>query len=184
MSLAELTEVIFESARAEASTLKDHYSQEATREQSRITALAKAEEERVISAAQKRADAEVRRVWQEAELESRARVLQAKQKELLSLKDAAVAAIHNWNSEASKKFIISLMAMLPKEDGELVAGELHADIISTLAPARAKVSSETIPNEGGFVYRTKTSELNLTVNHLIDRLFQSRRSEIAKLLFG
>lgn len=185
MSFAELQQAILDEAKKQADAVEGKYRQELNREEERIkTRVAKMEEE-IIAAAESEGERQYRRLHQEAQLMARAEILRAKQRELKQTAQETAQEILAWGEEESTELIKKLMASVPKEKGTITAGEKHEPIIKKEAEKRGlKMTSATVADDGGFVYRSKKIELNLLVNHLVEGLFGRNRAVIAKELFS
>lgn len=182
MSFERLQEAILTQARVRADEVSREYNTSIEKEETRIKDRAVLLEEEIINAANAEGAAAARKLHQETELSARSSVLTAKQEELAATREAFIEHVI---SSADKAMIKSLLNLLPSKDGEIVPGEKHKDLVSSAAKSAGyKVSSETISDDGGFVYRDASTEMNLTVRHLAEAVFSRHRAEIAQILFS
>ncbi|OGY33063.1 MAG: hypothetical protein A3D99_01235 [Candidatus Andersenbacteria bacterium RIFCSPHIGHO2_12_FULL_45_11] len=118
-------------------------------------------EDGIVAAAVREADVKAQSIHQQSELEGRSMVLAAKQAELIATKEAVLQVLTTLDE--SKKI------------------ELHTKLCALVADKRGTI----VPQEdGGLVFRGDGVEVNLTLPYLVDRLFATYRSEIAKELFA
>ncbi|MEX1112735.1 MAG: hypothetical protein WEC84_04700 [Candidatus Andersenbacteria bacterium] len=181
MSFESLQEAILTEARQRASRVQAEISQRSEAEKQRITDRAMAMEEAIISEAQAEGEKQARRARQEAELSGRALVLNAKQEEL----DATKAALaEELTASNSKELLARLLSLVPKTAGTIVPGEKSADELRKLVKGDHKLAEKTLKGQAGFVFRSSDSELNLTIEHLVNQLFIKHRAALAKMLFS
>ncbi len=182
MSFDTLKEAILKEARAEAEQISSALNTQASEEKQRIADKARMIEEDVIAEAEHEADRRAKLVRQEAELGGRASVLQAKEQALTEAKEAFVKNVLEQDEAGIKDLLKKLLATVGYTSGTIVPGEVHLSQLKDVAGA-FDVDSESIPKEGGFIFRGEKVELNLTISHLADQLFQKHRAELAKMLF-
>ncbi len=161
MSLPALQETILAEARKEADAILARSRAELAKEQERATSELRAMEERIVTEATKNAQRESQVIHQRAELAGRASVLTAKQEEIDATKAEFLAMLQNLPEQDKKKLYASLKKLLPDTEGK----------------------TEEHP-EGGFIFRGKGIEVNLSFPYLTDRLFWKYRAEISQALFG
>ncbi|MEX0649868.1 MAG: hypothetical protein WD200_02620 [Candidatus Andersenbacteria bacterium] len=181
MSFETLQEAILTEARERANQVASELRVHTESEKQRITERAKGIEEAIISQAEAEGAKQARRIRQEAELAGRALVLNAKQEELDATKAALVEELTTGDS---KKLLRSLLALVPKVPGTIVPGEKSADELRGLVKGDLKLADKPIRGQAGFVFRSKDSELNLTISQLADQLFIRHRATLAKILFS
>lgn len=182
MSFEALQEAILAEAKQRADQISTQLAQRISAEEQRITARASALEEKVVTEAEVQADKQARRIRQEAELSGRALVLNAKQEELDQTKAELTKQLLEMNTNT---LLSGLLKLVPAHtEGTIVPGQAHADALKKLIKGDLKLSDKSIKGEGGFIFQSKNSELNLTISHLVDRLFVKHRSQIAKILFS
>lgn len=180
MSLERLQEAILEQAEQDAKTVASQLEKEKASEEARLLARAQEVEQSVLEEAEKEAASRARRKRQQTELAGRAAVLTAKEEELQKTKEEL---FNKLAGEDAKTLIKHLAKHVPDEKGTIIPGELHkAEVASVLS--KHTIAKKTIPGEGGFVYRGKDSELDLTLGHLTTMLFRKYRTRLASLLFG
>ncbi len=161
MSFPALQEKILDEATAKASAIAERGSLELAQEQERAMRNLREMEERVVAHAEQQAQHATRIIHQKAELSGRASVLVAKQEEITAAKGAFLAMLQEFPEAEKKKLLASLKNLLPETEGKT---EDHED--------------------GGFVFRGKGIEVNLTFPQLADRLFWKYRADISRVLFG
>ena len=183
MSFEQLQDTILSQAKAKVEQIEQRYAKQRHDEEKRITEQARQAEESIIENAQVRGDRESARVQQERQLAAKSAVLEAKQKELAVAQEKAVERVLALSSEETEKLLKSLMQYVPKEKGVLVPGEKHREALEEILPENVELSDEGIPEDGGFIYRSQQTEINLTVNNLIELVFERHRADLAKILF-
>ena len=118
-------------------------------------------------------------------LAARADVLVAKQTALAQVRAVFLAQLLHLDEAAAEQLITGLMALVPAADGTCVAGEFHhAAVKKAAAKRKLSTAKETIPGEGGFIWRSPRLEMNLTLGQLIDQVLLKHRSAVAETLFG
>ena len=184
MSLSKLQEHILEVAKQEADDVRATLAREYANQEARITAVARKIEETIIDTAQARALQEERRLHQQAELAGRAHVLRAKQDELATTERMTVERLMGLDEKHTKEMLTALISLLPKNGkGVIIPGALHEKLLGSLTKDY-KLDTHSLPDQGGFVYRDDSTEINLTITHLVARLFSMHKSEIATALLG
>lgn len=183
MSFERLKEAILAEAAARRGAIQEHHQQKLMAERTRIKKAARALEEHIITAAEQEGVAAARRLRQEQQLTAKARVLTAKQAELTATQTAAAQRILDWDAAHTTKLLKKLLALLPDEPGTIIPGKTHQEQLKKLVPSKYTVSTKTVPG-GGFIYQAAHSEINLTIEHLVQQLFSRHRAEIAKELFS
>lgn len=181
MSLEKLQEAILEQAEQDASAIATQLQEEKSAEEARILARAQNVEQTIIDSAEREAQNLARRKRQQTELDGRSAVLNAKEDELQQTKQELFTKLAN---EDAKDLIKKLAKHVPDEKGTIVAGELHKAEVASVLDKKHTIAKEVIPGEGGFVFRGKDTEINLTLGHLVDTLFRKYRTRLASLLFG
>lgn len=183
MSFEQLQETILSQAKAKVEKIERRYAQQRHDEEKRITQQARQAEESIIEAAQVRGDREAARVQQERQLAAKSAVLEAKQKELAIAQEKAVERVLAQSSEETEELLKSLMQYVPKDKGVLIPGERHRAALEKILPGTVELSEEEIPEDGGFIYRSRQTEINLTVRNLLNLVFERHRADLAKILF-
>lgn len=184
MSLIKLKTHILEAAEREAAAIRADWVGKREAQQARIRRQASALEGAIIDAANSEAGDKERRLYQQAQLASRAHVLRAKQDELMITKEAVRQAILAFDAKQTKALLRALHKYLPSKDGgTIVPGEIHASFIREIGKDY-KVLETPIAGEGGFIYRDRHTEINLTISHLVTQLMTAHRAEMAALLFS
>jgi V/A-type H+/Na+-transporting ATPase subunit E len=185
MSFENLREAILEEAKARAAQLQSDAGTRIAAEEDRIKKRAQALEEEITDQAEIRGQQEARRLHQDAGLRARAAVLDAKQQELEHTRRALVETIMNRDKADTTQLLTSLLRLVPDTDGTLVPGSIHRTLLEQLARKnKLTVARESIPGEGGFVFRGEEAEIDLTIGHLVRELFAKHRSDISRVLFG
>ncbi|MBI1833946.1 MAG: hypothetical protein HYR90_03930 [Candidatus Andersenbacteria bacterium] len=180
MSFEELREAILKEAQQEAERTAASLKKTTTAEQDRIIQRAKALEETILHNAELEGGRQAQQLRQTVELESRSHVLEGKEEELKKTQQVFLQEILVQDGD---DLVAALLTLVPEEDGVITPGEKHATLVKKLARGK-KIADETIPNEGGFIFRGKTTELNVTTSHLVERLFKKHRAQIASMLFS
>lgn len=180
MSLEGLREAILAEARQQADKLTSEAENQVSSEEQRILQRAKEIEEAIIREGESEGTQRAQQLHQQTELAGRAHVLQAKEVEIEKTKQVVLDQIYE---QEPAPLIAALLKLVPDEGGTITAGEKHAAEVKKQA-SKLNVAATTIPNEGGFVFEGKYTELNVTVSHLVDRIFKKHRAEIASVLFS
>ena len=185
MSFDALAQAITTAAETEAAAVTQRYAEQAAKEQQRITAAAQALEESILQEAESAGQLAATRSHQDQLLATKADILAAKQQALAEVEQALVEQLLTQDDKATSALLKSLLALLPDTAGTIVAGERQADAVAKAA-GRSKhtVAKETIPGDGGFIYRNDTTELNLTITELVHRVFATHRATLAQTLFS
>lgn len=183
MSFETLKTRILSEAKQKAEALSAELERQRAAHEKRITDKASSMEEAIIREAESAAEQQERKLMQEAGLTSRAHVLNAKQKELEALEESLVDHILE---QDAKEIISSLFSLIPEgEKGTVIAGEQHQSEVEAIAKKRdLEVAKKTIKNDGGFIYQSDTTELNVTVRSLVHQLVNRHRVELARILFS
>jgi len=139
-------------------------------------------EEEIIEHAQLDGTRQAQRLHQDAQLSAKADILHVKQEELETTEQNVVQVIMAWDAPKTKALLEALMGLLPDEGGSVTAGDVHKEQVGSLAKLRGlTVQDDIVATDGGFVYHSKRTELDLTVRHLVRRLFISRQKTINSL---
>ncbi len=186
MSFDSLKRNILKEAANKIREIKVQTEKQLRHEEKRITKLAQAIEEKILDQADAQAVQAGSKLHQERQLQAKADVLASKQSELEQTEQDTVNAILAWDDKQAKGLIKALLDKLPKQPGEIIPGEKHANIVRDLVSKQDnwQVSPDTIPQDGGLVFRDEKTEINLGVRHLVRQLFTRHRTEIAKHLFN
>jgi vacuolar-type H+-ATPase subunit E/Vma4 len=185
VSLERLKQEIIGEADQRANDLSGKYKNQLQAEQSRIQQQASLVEESIIQAAQQQGDQEASRLRQTRQLEAKAKVLAAKQAELNYIRVTLINEILHWDTKKTKELLTSLLKDLPKEQGQIKAGEKHAESLKKmLTNSKIKLNKSSIKDDGGFIFTTKDMEINFTVRELVNQLFERHKAEIARSLFS
>lgn len=183
MSFETLQQRILQEAQGQAEDIVADLAEQTRREEVRIMNRAQAMEEEIIRQAEAAGGAKARRARQEAELSGRAAVLAAKQIELDTTKQALIEELLALDAKQTQNLLESLLELVP-EEGTITPGEHHAAALKKLVKGKLTLQSHTISNEGGFLFQSPQTELNLTTTHLVNQLFNRYRAEIAQELFS
>jgi vacuolar-type H+-ATPase subunit E/Vma4 len=183
MSFEQLKEAILAEAEKRVHQIENEAAQARRQEEARITEAGREIEERMITAAHIEGQREASRMQQERQLKAKSAVLEAKQAELAAAQAEAVKKLLEMNEQETEQLLRSLLDLLPEDEGELVAGEKHRQALRRLARGRT-VAEETIPDDGGFAFRSPSTEINLTLRHLLAQVFARHRAQLAHILFG
>lgn len=186
MSFAQLREALMAEAEEQAAQIRQRYDEQYAHEEARIKDRVRTREEQLITDAKEAATLEAKRQRQHAQLTARADVLRAKQAELERILQLLHQDILGWNERETTALLTALLELLPSDhkDGTLVAGSHHADLLRSLVKRHGyHVASDTLPDEGGFLYRGSDTEINLTLSYLVQQLFARHRARIAQILF-
>lgn len=168
-----------------ADAIRAGFAARIRQESERIANLAREQEEAIIEAGEQQGQQAARRLHQERQLAAKAAVLQAKQQALQALQADAIKEILAWPARETKSLLTALLELLPDTPGLLTPGEHSAETLSPLvARGPHRLAKEVIPADGGFIYRTRSTEMNLTISHLVEQLCRRRRAELARELFG
>ena len=183
MSFETLKTRILSEAKLKAEAVLAELERQRAAHEKRITDKASAMEETIIRDAESAAEQQERKLMQEAGLTSRAHVLNAKQKELEALEESVVE--HILNQDASD-LVSQLFSLIPEDEkGTVIAGEKHQAEVETIAKKRGlTVAKKTIKDDGGFIYQSDATELNMTVRALVHQLVSRHRVELARILFS
>jgi vacuolar-type H+-ATPase subunit E/Vma4 len=184
MPFAKLKETILAEARQQAQAVSDKIRQQTKAEEQRIAEQARQLEETIIRQAEQEGMRRARQLHQETELQARAAVLRAKEVELTKTKQMLVEQMLSMNNQQTTHLLQDLLKLIPDEAGTIVAGSIHRSQLEPLLPKTLKLAQGDLTGEGGFVYRSQSAELNLTISHLVDRLFVKHRSGIARTSFS
>jgi vacuolar-type H+-ATPase subunit E/Vma4 len=183
MSLTALKEAILSQATAQAHAIEKQSSVRVRQEQKKTTTALRDLEEGIVGQAREEGQRKTRTIHQQAELSGRALILNAKQEELEKTAEVFVEHLLNLSAKKSKALHESLIATLPETKGIIVAGEYSKDILTGIKTVHA-LSKETIPKEGGFIFKGKNVEINSTFSYLTKQIFADHKADIAHELFS
>jgi vacuolar-type H+-ATPase subunit E/Vma4 len=184
VSFDKLKQALLDEAKKQADTISDGHRRDLLREEERIKKHAVQIKESIIYNAQEEGIRQAKRLHQEAQLQARANILREKQKELDITIKQATEKILAWDSGEAEAIIKDLMSLVPEQEGKIVAGEKHKEIVVKEAKKKnLSVSDEVIKDDGGFVYKGKEIEQNLLISYLVQSLFERHRADIARVLF-
>lgn len=184
MSFETLKAAILKEATANAAATHARFAKQLSREEQRLKAEVRQIEEDIITQAEKKAEREVKRIHQEHQLQAKARVLEAKQEELLRTRDLVAQEILGWSDADTKQLLKSLLALAPN-DGVVIAGSGHRDLLKELLKGtKLTLSDDTVADDGGCIVRSRETEINLTIRQLVAQLFTRHRAELAGRLFS
>lgn len=186
MSFETLQTAILQEALERAELIKQNWRNRTHVEEKRIKKNARTLEERIIQSGEARGSQEAKRLHQEHMLEAKASILSAKQDQLKATQQAVVIKILSWDETKTGNLLKALLALLTdRTDGSLIPGVHHEKLLRQLAADQGiDCTEETVSDDGGFIYRTPTSEFNVTIHNLVAQIFARQRSEIAGRLFG
>lgn len=186
MSFETLQTAILEEARGRAASVMENWRDRTRTEEKRIRQSARELEEEIIRAAEARGSQEAKRLRQERVLEAKAFILRAKQEELEATQQAVTENILSWDEAKTRNLLEGLLMLLTdRTDGTLIPGSYHAELLKKLTDEQGIDCSEDVVNDdGGFIYRTPTSEFNVTIRNLVAQIFARHRAELAGRLFG
>ncbi len=183
MSFDHLQARILDEARAQAKHLADTFTAQKTSREEASNRKIRAIEEKIIEQARHQADQQARYIRQTIKLKSRADILMAKQARLNLLESKFRDRLVALPLTDTKALLGRLLALIPSEGtGEIIVGDRHVQELRALTSAYTIVD-ETLPQEGGFVYRDRHLELNLTISNIVRQLFRQHRAKLARQLF-
>ena len=186
MSFANLQKTILAQAQEQAAQVSAKHTAHLDAEQQRIKLNAAKLEEEIIRAHETSAEQQINRTRQTRQLAAKAAVLTAKQEELDAVSRELIDQLLNLDAQKTKGLLTSLLKLVPQDDqASITVGVVHEDVLRPLAKHRdIKVLATTIPQDGGFIWSAKSSEINLTIHHLVKRMFSRHRAELASQLFN
>lgn len=184
MSFEQLKEAILAEAQAKVQEIEQRYGAQRRSEESRIAGEARKAEEDIIAAAGVRGDREAARAQQERQLAAKSAVLAAKQAELETAQKLAADKLLSQDEDSASRMLKSLLSHLPEEEGQIIPGEVYREELGAMLPANLKLAEESIPGDGGFIYRSKQTEINLSLRHLMAQVFERHKAQLAKTLFS
>lgn len=187
MSFEQLKQAIESAAVAEVQGIQAEGLAQRRREEGRIKQRARQLEERIIDAAEAQAARGAKQLHQEYQLDAKANILIAKQAELARLEVALAEHVLAQDSVTAERLLRHLLKLVPEDmAGEMLPGERHQTLLQKLAARRKKITllEETVPDDGGFIFRNPQIELNLTVRHLVRQLCLRHRAALAQHLFS
>ena len=185
MSYQKLKEKILDSATEQVSAIEARAAERASNTHQEIMATAQELEEKIVQTGEADGKREARRLMQESQLAAKANVLTAKQAELAALEQAMFKEVTSWDEAEVKKLIAVMFELLPTTEGEVTAGEMHADTVAGLAKKKGlELVDAPLPNEGGFIFTYPEGQLDMRLSRVIKQFFSQRRAEIARRLFS
>ena len=183
MSFQGLQQALEQESADVIAKIKQRHEKRLKAEEARIKANARVLDEEIISAAEVEGTRAAKTLHQEHQLGAKAEVLEAKQAELAATKAALIKHINDWDDTEAEQLLKGLLKLLPGEAGTITAGEHHRDLLTKLVKEPHQLNKTTVPG-GGFIFRTHNSEINLTIEHLVQQLFVRHRAAIAQTLFS
>lgn len=184
MSFEALKNEILREAKRESEAVEARLHEQQKALEERITAKARAMEERILEEAEAEGQKQARHLHQEMELTARSQVLTAKQQELEKTQRMLLEQLLGQDEAAQKKLLAGLLKLLPDTKGTIVPGEYHKDLLAGLVEPPYTLAKDFLPQQGGFVFQSVESEMDLTLAQLVAQLFGKERAAIAKILFG
>lgn len=185
MSFDKLKQALLDEATKQADTISDGYRRDLLREEERIKKHAIQIKEGIIDDAQEEGTRQAKRLHQEAQLRTRADILREKQKELDVTVKQAIEEVLAWDLSKAEVLIAALMSLVPRREGEIIAADMHREIVIKEAKKHSlPVSDEVLKDDGGFVYKGAEIEQNLLISYLVQSLFERHRADIARVLFA
>ena len=167
MSFDKLKQALLDEATKQADVINDGYRRDLLREEERIKKIAVQVKDDILNDAQEEGVRQAKQLHQEAQLQARANILREKQKELEITVKLATEKILAWETSEAEAMIRALMKLVPKQEGKIVAGEKHKEIVVREAKKNnLKVLDKVIKNDGGFVYKGAEIEQNLLISYL------------------
>ena len=184
MSFAALQQALFTEGKKQVAVVRSKYQKQIAQEEERISRQARELEEAIIERANETGKLKARRIHQVAQLKAKADILTTKQDVLLKARDRVTQSVLAWDEAKARRLIETLLGLVSEESGTIAAGQVHENLVRQLAEKRGlQVAQETLEGEGGFIFRSKRSELKVTVSHLVELLFKQTRAEMAQILF-
>lgn len=186
MSIDHLKKRILEDAQAQARRIETDMAAQKQEHEQRIAAAARAIEQGIIDRATAEAKSKSQQLTQASDLAAKAHVLSIKQAALDALGETFTKHLNSQANNEAQRMIEKLMTNIPpKSKGEIIAGALMMEIVKSVAKKKSfTVSSQTIPNEGGFIFRGERQEYNCLTSHLVKELMVRHRAKFAQTLFS
>lgn len=185
MSFANLQQAVLQEATAKAVAVQARLDGQLATQESRLKKEVTAIEREILEQARADADNQAQQLRQGAVLAARAEVLLAKQAELTAVRAEFLRQLLALDAAQTARLIDRLLALVTEKNGECTAGEHHFAAVKKAAAKKGfTVTDETIPGEGGFIFRSPRMEMNLTLGQLVDQVLIKHRAAIAETLLG
>jgi len=145
------------------------------------------EEKRILDSAQREADRSVAQAQFLAISRKKAGLLTKKQEILDKVYQQALEKLAKLPEADYQKLVASLIKKLDEPQGEVLPVKSKESLTKEALSKSGQpyqLSTETVSGAGGFVFRTKTMEIDNRFAVLIDQVRENTEMEVSKILFS
>ena len=187
MALDDIIQSILAEAKKEADKVKQQGTADIAAITKEFAAKTKEEEQRILEAAQKEADRCVAQAQFLAISQKKAGLLTKKQEILDKVYKQALEKLAKLEGADYQKLVASLIKKLDEPQGEVIPVKGKESLTRAALSKSGKpyqLSRETVSGKGGFVFKTKTMQIDNRFAVLIDHVRQDTEMEVSKILFS
>ncbi|MBU1148482.1 hypothetical protein KKI23_00145 [Patescibacteria group bacterium] len=187
MALDDIIQSILAEAKQEADKVKQQGISDLKALKKDYQEKAGQEEKRLLESAQKEADRNVAQAQFLAISRKKAGLLTKKQEILDQVYKQALAKLSELPEVDYKKLVASLISQLQETEGEVVSVKGKESLTKQALSQSGKpyqLATETVSGKGGFVFKTKTMQIDNRFAVLIDHVRQDTEMEVSKILFS
>ncbi len=187
MALDDIIQSILAEARKEADKVKQQGIAEIEGLKKDFQAQAQEEEQRILNSVQREADRAVAQAQFLAVSQKKAGLLTKKQEILDQVYSRALDKLAKLPEADYQKLVSSLLKKLEEPQGEVVPVKGKESLTKSALSKSGKpyqLATSTVSGKGGFVFKTKTMEIDNRFAVLIDHVRQDTEMEVSKILFS
>ena len=187
MALDDIIQSILAEAKKEADRVKQQGMADIEELGKEFQTKAEEEEQRILELAQKEADRNVAQAQFLAVSQKKAGLLTKKQEILDQVYGRALAKLSELPEADYKKLVASLIGQLEEADGEIVPVKGKESLTKEALSKSGqpfRLSTESVSGKGGFVFKTKTMQIDNRFAVLVDHIRQDTEMEVSKILFS
>ncbi|MFH1598379.1 MAG: V-type ATP synthase subunit E family protein [Patescibacteria group bacterium] len=187
MALDDIIQSILAEAKKEADKVKQQGVTDIEALKKEFKEKANEEEKRILDSAQKEADRATTQAQFLAISQKKAGLLTKKQEILDKVYKQALEKLAKLDPASYQKLVASLLKKLDEPQGEVVPVKGKESLTKEALNKSGKpyqLSTETISGKGGFVFKTKTMQIDNRFAVLIDHVRQDTEMEVSKILFS
>ncbi len=184
MSLDNIINKIQQDAQAEIDKINQETAKKIAKLEQEYEAKIDKLKAKMLDKVEKQARIKVEQEVFKVSSQAKSKILQKKRELLDKAFKLAAEALSKLDSEKQKKILQTLLDALPNEEGaEIIVAESSLDLVKSLAP-KIRVSNNTIPALGGFIYKSPKIEIDNTYESLVKVVREDIETKVASILFN
>jgi len=187
MALDDIIQSILTEAKEEADKVKQQGIVDIEELKKDFAKRTEEEEKRILDQAQKAADRKVEQARFLAISQKKANLLSKKQEILDKVYGQALEQLSKLPVADYQKLVTSLIKQLEEKDGEILSvkgKESETKQALSHSGKPYQLATEIVDGKGGFIFRTKTMEIDNRFAVLIDQVRETTEMEVSKILFS